>query len=182
MRCSFCFFIFFFYSAFGFSQVIQADSGKILEYLLIRDFDLYRGIPTEWQNNREVHGKTEMERSLKFTSDSTFEECIFVEGRPFFVMKAETDTSIKGLSSDREIAIRSGSWKKVGDTLFLNYQWEFIHNLSSYQRFINDKLYYPEKVKEMIPLRSRFWREEKSLIIDIERGLCLDRPGDFCYR
>lgn len=169
-------------STLVYSQAIQADSSSIIEYLLQRDFSLYKGIPTEWQNNMEVHGKTDLERSLLFPTDSTFEEVIYVEGRQFFVMQAETDSSIEGINNDREIAIRKGSWTKIEDSLKLKFEQESIYELSAYQKKVYYQLYDPKKIVQLIPLRSRYWREEKYLLINYERGLCLDRPGDFCYR
>lgn len=155
---------------------------SLTEFLLTRKFNYELGIPTIHENNMEVHGKTFVEREIRFINDSLFQEVISNEDRSYDYHLADSSCFVS-LKNGYEISVLTGLWEKENDTtIVLHFKSEKIYDMGAYIRY----RYYSEQEKnkkyEIEELRSRLWTETKRLNVTDERSLCIVNGLSRCYK
>jgi len=153
----------------------------LIEFLLTRKFNYELGIPTMYENNKEVHGITTVAREIRFLNDSLFQETISNETR-FYDYHLSDSSGFVPLKNGYEISVLTGLWKKENDTVIvLHYKNEKIYDMGAFIRY----RYYTEQEKNkeytIKELRSRNWDETKRLKITDERSLCIVNGLSRCY-
>ncbi len=162
------------------TKSITQPTDSVLDYLLTRTFNLWKGIPMQHYGNMEVIGKTDAERRLKFTSDSTFSEIIFAENRGDDATFLKADSLVAPRKEGYEVSVLHGMWALKNDTIVLNYRQEFIYTYTAINNFYYHKKRTPTSDKELASLRMRSWIETKLLFMDIH--LLCGAPYVGCYK